>query len=153
MTNRKKKVKAQSTQGGRLIRIMWIAAGAVVLGVILFFVFLSFQDLPDFQQLENPEFEKASLIYDNRGVEFGRYYTQNRVPVLFEDLNPHLVNALVATEDDVVPARYSRKVADAYAGPKRVLEASIDHHMAFDPQNTPLLPDATRWLWEQLTQP
>ena len=79
---------------------MWLAALGLVGLVILFFVILSFQDLPDFQQLENPDFQKASRIYDNQGSEFGRYYTQNRVPVTFDDLNPHLVDALIATEDE-----------------------------------------------------
>ena len=79
---------------------MWAVACAGVAAVILFFVLLSKTDLPDFEQLENPEFEKASRIYDNQGTEFGRYYTQNRVPVRYEDLNPYLVDALVATEDE-----------------------------------------------------
>lgn len=79
---------------------MWILGIGVVVAVMLFFIGLSFADLPDFQALENPEFEKASRIYDNQGTEFARYYTQNRVPVRFNDLNPHLVNALIATEDE-----------------------------------------------------
>lgn len=79
---------------------MWLVAGGIVVLVIAFFAILSMTDLPDFEQLENPEFEKASRIYDNQGAELGRYYTQNRVPVRYEDLNPYLVEALVATEDE-----------------------------------------------------
>ncbi len=82
------------------IRRLWIGALTIVLCVILFFTLLSFSGLPDFRQLENPEFEKASQIYDNQGTEFGRFYTQNRVPVSYEELNPRLIEALVSTEDE-----------------------------------------------------
>ena len=91
------------TSGGkykRLIRIMWLAAVAIVIAAGAFFIILANSDLPDFEELENPEFEKATRIYDNQGVEFGRYYTQNRVPVQYDELNPHLVDALVSTEDE-----------------------------------------------------
>lgn len=82
------------------LKRMWTAAGAIVLLAVLFFVFLSFQDLPDFEQLENPDFELASVILDNSGQEVGRYYTQNRVPVSYKELNPYLLEALIATEDE-----------------------------------------------------
>lgn len=99
MTSQKNNKKERSLYAV-WVRRMWLGAVGLVVAVILFFVILSFLDLPDFQQLENPEFEKASRVYDNQGAEFGRYYTQNRVPVRFSDLNPHLVHALVATEDE-----------------------------------------------------
>ncbi len=82
------------------IRRLWLGAGILVVGIFLFFILISMSGLPDFSQLENPEFEKASRIYDNNGTEFGRYYTQNRVPVSYEELNPYLIKALVSTEDE-----------------------------------------------------
>ena len=101
MTKASKDQPGKGRKGGtKWVRLMWLAAIGVVGCVALFFIMLSMSDLPDFEQLENPEFEKASRIYDNQGQEFGRYYTQNRVPVRYEDLNPHLVDALVSTEDE-----------------------------------------------------
>lgn len=81
------------------IRALWWGAIGLVAAIILFFIILSFQGLPDFKQLENPEFDLASQVIDVKGREIGRYYTQNRLPVEYDSLNPHLVNALVATED------------------------------------------------------
>ena len=78
---------------------LWLAAFAFVGCVILFFVILSFQGLPDFKQLENPDFELATQVIDVKSREIGRYYTQNRLPVDYNHLNPHLIDALVATED------------------------------------------------------
>lgn len=94
------KLPPNATPLQRWTRRIWLGAAGLVVFVILFFAILSVSGLPDFRQLENPEFEKASQIYDNQGTEFGRFYTQNRVPVTYEELNPHLVEALVATEDE-----------------------------------------------------
>ncbi len=81
---------------------MWIWYGAfgLVLAAVLFFVILSFQGLPDFKQLENPDFELASQVIDIKSREIGRYYTQNRLPVAYDDLNPYLIDAVLATEDE-----------------------------------------------------
>ncbi len=76
---------------------------AVFIGIGLFlilFLALSFTNLPSVSQLENPKSELASVVYGANGGELGRYYTENRVPVGFEDLSPNLVKALVATEDE-----------------------------------------------------
>ena len=78
---------------------LWYVAVALVGCVMLFFFTLSFQGLPDFKQLENPDFELATQVIDIKGREIGRYYTQNRLPVDYNHLNPHLIDALVATED------------------------------------------------------
>ncbi|MEL6924260.1 MAG: biosynthetic peptidoglycan transglycosylase, partial [Bacteroidota bacterium] len=79
---------------------MWAAAIAGVVGVVLLFVILSFQDLPTFQELENPESNLASPVYASNGEVLGRYYVENRTAVAYEDLSPHLVEALIATEDE-----------------------------------------------------
>src|SRR5690606_22105984 len=34
------------------------------------------------------------------GDVLGRFYIENRVPVEYDDLSPHLVTALIATEDE-----------------------------------------------------
>ncbi|TXB65568.1 transglycosylase domain-containing protein [Phaeodactylibacter luteus] len=84
----------------QIAKWMWLAAGAVLLGICLVFIGLSFTDLPSVQQLENPKSEEASLVIGSNGEVIGRYYTENRVPVTFDQLSPNLVNALIATEDE-----------------------------------------------------
>ncbi len=83
----------------KYMRILWVSAFSIVLLIILFFVILSYQGLPDFKQLENPEFELATQVIDCKSREVGRYYTQNRLPVNYDHLNPYLIDALVSTED------------------------------------------------------
>lgn len=84
----------------KLVRWMWALTILGVLGIGSLFVFLSFQDLPTFEELENPKSNQASEIYAANGEVLGRYFIENRIPVSFEDLSPYIVEALIATEDE-----------------------------------------------------
>ena len=50
--------------------------------------------------MENPENNFATEIISIDGQTLGKYAIENRTPVQFEDLPTHLVEALVATEDE-----------------------------------------------------
>jgi penicillin-binding protein 1A len=49
--------------------------------------------------LENPKTDYSSELYSADGVLLGKYFRYNRSPVAYQELAPHLVQALVATED------------------------------------------------------
>lgn len=74
------------------------------LGVLaLFFTLASwgfFGKMPSFEDLENPESNLATEVISSDGVTIGKFYNENRTPIKYEDLPPHLVKALVATEDE-----------------------------------------------------
>lgn len=84
----------------RVSKWMWRVAIAAVIGIGLFFFVLSFQNLPTFEELENPKSNLASEIYGANNEVIGRYYIENRIPVPYDSLSPHLVKALIATEDE-----------------------------------------------------
>ncbi|MDP4206867.1 MAG: transglycosylase domain-containing protein, partial [Bacteroidota bacterium] len=77
--------------------------------VILFFffyyialelnIFWLFGRMPSVTQLKNPRMPQVSEVYTADSVLIGRYYTENRVPVKFEQISPYLIKALIATED------------------------------------------------------
>ncbi|MBN8565598.1 MAG: transglycosylase domain-containing protein [Flavobacteriales bacterium] len=72
-------------------------------GIFLFFVFANFGlfgSMPSFDELENPDSNLATEIISSDGVILGKFYRENRSPVKYEDLPKHLVDALVATEDE-----------------------------------------------------
>jgi penicillin-binding protein 1A len=72
-------------------------------GLLLFFLFASwglFGSMPSFSELENPESNLATEIISSDGVTIGKFFNENRTPIKYEDLPKHLVNALVATEDE-----------------------------------------------------
>jgi penicillin-binding protein 1A len=74
------------------------------LGTMVLFFFLAswgfFGSMPSFEDLENPESNLATEIISSDGVTIGKFYNENRTPIKYEDLPPHLVKALVATEDE-----------------------------------------------------
>ena len=78
---------------------MWLLAIAGVLFASAMFVMVSYSELPEIDELENPKFEYASLVYTSDQEELGRYFKYNRDWVTYDELNPHIINALIATED------------------------------------------------------
>jgi penicillin-binding protein 1A len=71
----------------------------------LIFVFLlagwgALGTMPSFEELENPETNLATEVISSDGKTLGKYFKENRTPVNYEDLPDHLINALVATEDE-----------------------------------------------------
>ncbi|MEM9916672.1 MAG: transglycosylase domain-containing protein [Bacteroidota bacterium] len=84
----------------KIVKWMWRLTLLGLVTIIGLFVFLSFQDLPSFEELESPKSNLASEVYAADGSVLGRYYVENRVPVTYEELSPHLVSAFIATEDE-----------------------------------------------------
>jgi len=78
----------------------WLAgiAGFLVIFITGFTLYL-FQGLPSIQELENPQTAIASELVSRDGVVLDRYYTENRTYVPIEKISPHVIDALIATED------------------------------------------------------
>ncbi|MDD4199365.1 MAG: transglycosylase domain-containing protein [Paludibacter sp.] len=80
----------------------------VVTGTILFLIFLFLVDInflwlfgksPGLRSIGNPNQNEASLIISADNQVIGKYYTENRIPVEFEEISPKLIETLVYTED------------------------------------------------------
>ena len=85
------------------IKLFWkIFLGGVLAVALLFFLASvgALGKMPSFEELENPDSKIATEIISANGKIIGKFYKQNRVPVKFNDLPDHLVNALIATEDE-----------------------------------------------------
>jgi len=88
---------------GKYIKKFWLFYAMICLVVVSIFLLAGvglFGTMPSFQQLENPQTNLATEIVSNDGKTLGKYFKQNRTPVEFDKLPDHLVNALVATEDE-----------------------------------------------------
>ncbi len=83
-----------------IIRWMWRLLIIGIVGAFLTFFLLTFSDLPDTAELENPKSELASEVLFADGTVMGRFFIENRVPVDFDELSPYVEQALVATEDE-----------------------------------------------------
>ena len=75
-----------------------ITAG-VIFAFIAGFVIYLFIGLPPIEKLENPQTAVATLVKSRDGVVLDKYYTENRTSVPIEEISPHVVDALIATED------------------------------------------------------
>ena len=92
--------KQRTQQYQRIVRKMWKILFYGIAGIIVTFLILSFTDLPDTEELENPKSELASEVLFADGTVMGRFFKENRVPVDFDQLSPYLEQALIATEDE-----------------------------------------------------
>ncbi|WP_435380032.1 transglycosylase domain-containing protein, partial [Duncaniella muris] len=94
--------KAKSHRG--LIATLWTVFALGVIGVF-FFLFLVYNGvigyMPPVEELKNPTDRFASVLYSADGKEIGRYFvgTGNRVYADFDEVSPHVINALISTED------------------------------------------------------
>lgn len=87
----------------KYIIIFWTLFGLGIISIVLLFFLVAKGTLgfmPTFQELENPPNILSSEIYSDDGKILDRYFIhENRVFVNYSNLPPHLVDALVATED------------------------------------------------------
>ena len=102
---KKKQKKKQATPDFRgPIKLFWGLFLAVVLTVAAIFGSAAlglFGPMPPLQQLENPKTNLATQIISSDGEILGKFfYNDNRTPIGFDELPEHLVQALVATEDE-----------------------------------------------------
>ena len=100
--NMKKAERAR--HNAKIVKRMWMIFGGLAALVLLLFILIYngiIGYMPEIDQLKNPTDKFASTIYSAGGEEMGRYYRSkgNRVYVDFDQLSPHLHDALVATED------------------------------------------------------
>ena len=100
-----------------VIRLMWRLLVWGIIAAIFTFILLSFSDLPDTEELENPKSELASEIIAGNGEVLGRLFIENRVPVGFDELSPYIEQALLATED----VRYYRHCGIDFRGLGRAI--------------------------------
>ncbi len=76
---------------------------------VLFFLYLGAVDCnflwlfgrsPAMSVIQNPITDEASLIYSSDSVLIGKYFSENRSPVRFEEISPSIIDALITTEDE-----------------------------------------------------
>ena len=88
----------------RAVRIFWrifIAGMSVFVLLLLLANFGAFGKMPSLKDLENPSILQATELYSEDGTLMGKYYRENgnRSMVKYKDISPHIINALIATED------------------------------------------------------
>ncbi len=86
-------------------RVFWIVFLSFM-GAFFLFIFLCmfgvFGRLPSLKELENPSILQSSEVFAADGTLMGKYFSErgNRTSVSYRDISPHVLNALIATEDE-----------------------------------------------------
>lgn len=80
-------------------KIFFIAVGVFVLFLILCDLG-ALGEMPSISDLQNPTASLSSEVYAEDGSLMGKFFLQDRVNVDFKDISPHVIHALVATEDE-----------------------------------------------------
>ncbi len=104
MAKKKQKKKQATPDFKGPIKLFWglFLAGVLIVAAIFGSAALGlFGPMPPLQQLENPKTNLATQIISSDGEILGKFfYNDNRTPIGFDELPEHLVQALVATEDE-----------------------------------------------------
>jgi len=107
----------------RSVKILWrvfLGGLAIFLIMLLCANFGVFGKMPSVKQLENPEADLASEIISSDGLLMGKFYSENRSEIKYNDISPNVIFALIATEDE---RYYDHSGIDAQALARVVLTA------------------------------
>ncbi|MBU1299807.1 MAG: PBP1A family penicillin-binding protein [Bacteroidetes bacterium] len=76
-----------------------LVAFAVFILLLAIYIPYIISGLPSLEDLENPKAELATKVYSIDGEVLDQFFIKNRTQVSLNQLPPHLINALIATED------------------------------------------------------
>ncbi|MDP3392839.1 transglycosylase domain-containing protein [Sediminibacterium sp.] len=85
------------------VRIFWRIFFGGFAFVIILLAMLNFGwigSMPDLDDIENPSASLASQVYAEDGTLMGKYYIEDRINVHYKDISKHIIEALIATEDE-----------------------------------------------------
>lgn len=114
----KKKKPSLLTHFIRFISLITFSLIGLVIAFIMLIKAGYFGALPSESSLKNIQNNIATEIYSSDNVLLGRYFIHERNPTSFENISPHAINALIATEDSRF---YSHKGVD----PKSVFRVVV----------------------------
>ncbi|MEO1451167.1 MAG: biosynthetic peptidoglycan transglycosylase, partial [Bacteroidota bacterium] len=84
----------------KIPRTIFLSLVGVFALIALIFVIVVGTDLPPMGLIENPDSDLSTQLISADGVVLQKYYSrENRVNVRLNDVSPHVVNGLIATED------------------------------------------------------
>lgn len=118
------KMSEKKNRNNLYITLFWTLFASPIIIITLLFVLISkgvIGYIPNFDELENPKNNLASVIITEDNQILQKYFIENRTFAVFEDLSPNLINALIATED----IRFERHSGIDARGLARVLFRTV----------------------------
>jgi penicillin-binding protein 1A len=121
-----KKEQNKKDQMKQSVKILWKVFFLGIGLVILIFTLANFGvfgKMPSLKELENSEADLASEIYSADGKLMGKFYSENRSEVKYNEISPNIIHALIATEDQNF---YDHSGIDARAVARAILKLGTD---------------------------
>ena len=93
-------------QGRRWYTKLGVGFASFVVAFLLYLVMVDINFLwlfgrsPGINAIMHPKTVQASELYSADGVLIGKYFSENRTPVTYEEINPVFWRALIDTEDE-----------------------------------------------------
>ncbi len=109
-----------------------VALASFVISLVIFLILVDINFLwlfgksPGFRQIKNPVICEASEVYTADSVLIGKFFSENRTPVEYEEVNPCFWKALVDTEDERFYSHHGIDVRGLFAAVKD----AVLHHDA-----------------------
>ena len=109
-----------------------VAFASFIVAFILYLVMVDINFLwlfgksPGINAIMHPKTTQASELYSADGVLIGKYFSENRTPVEYEDVNPVFWQALIDTEDE----RYYHHFGIDFQGVFAAFKDFVVHHDA-----------------------
>ncbi|MDO9374676.1 MAG: transglycosylase domain-containing protein [Bacteroidota bacterium] len=116
------KNKKQPKTSNKAVVLLWRLFFGGLIAVVLIFAlanFGAFGKMPSLTELENPEADLASEVYTSDGKLMGKYYSENRSEIKYNEISPNIIHALIATEDQNF---YDHSGIDARAVARAILK-------------------------------
>lgn len=96
-----KQKKQRKNKAARWYVLWWLVVLGPILGLMgMLLLAATSKDLPGTSELQNPRSDLATAVLFSDGSIMGQYYRENRIPVGYDAISPHVTQALVATEDE-----------------------------------------------------
>ncbi len=83
-----------------------------------------FGSSPGFSDIKHPPVVEASVIYSADSVQIGSYYSENRIPITYEEISPIVVRTLVSTEDVRFYRHHGVDIDGLFATTKDILKGN-----------------------------
>ena len=87
----------------KLVKIMsWLfATGSMLLILVAFYIYaVMVPELPSIEHLEDTQYQVPLRVYDRNEILLAEFGEHRRIPVAFEKIPRHLIDAVVSVEDD-----------------------------------------------------
>ncbi|MBP9874559.1 MAG: hypothetical protein KBC60_10980, partial [Haliscomenobacter sp.] len=98
LNERWKRFAARKPRLARWVRLSGLAFLGMVLALFVFRTTIALS-VPSVRELREIQTQIATEVYSADSILLGRYFNQYRTVVQYQDIPPHVFQALVATED------------------------------------------------------